>query len=84
VTWSNIRDGYPATVSQKRPLTSKGAKKLGERERTVGLDPEDEATRWLNEHDPPPTQGAPKAAGKSKALHQWRERQRRERVDKTQ
>jgi hypothetical protein len=84
VTWSNIRDGYPAAVSQKRPLTSKGAKKLGERERTVGLDPEDEATRWLNEHDPPPTPGVPKAAGKSKVLHQWRQRQQHGRLDKTQ
>jgi len=45
-------------------LTSKRAKKLGERERTVGLDPEDEATRWLDEHDPPPK-------------HQWRQRQQR-------
>jgi hypothetical protein len=58
-------------------LTSKGAKKLGERERTVGLDPEDEATRWLDEHDPPPTPQVPKAASKSKALHRCRQRQQR-------
>jgi hypothetical protein len=77
VTWSNIRHGYPAQVSQKRPLTSKGAKKLGERERTVGLDPEDEATRWLAEHDPPPAPEGPKAASKSKVLHQWRQRRQR-------
>jgi hypothetical protein len=64
-------------VSQKRPLTSKGAKKLGERERTVGLDPEDEATRWLAEHDPPPAPEVPKAASKSKVLHQWRQRRQR-------
>jgi hypothetical protein len=64
-------------VGRKRPLTSKGAKKLGERERTVGLDPEDEATRWLDEHDPPPKPRTPKAASKSKALHQWRQRQQR-------
>jgi hypothetical protein len=62
-------------VSRKRPLTSKGAKKLGERERTVGLDSEDEATAWLDEHDPPPKPQTPKSAGKSKALHQWRRRQ---------
>jgi hypothetical protein len=43
-------------------LTSKRAKKLGERERTVGLDPEDDATRWLDEHDPPPKPQPPKAA----------------------
>jgi hypothetical protein len=64
-------------VGLKRPLTSKGAKKLGERERTVGLDPEDEATRWLEEHDPPPRPQPPKAASKSKALHKWRQRQQR-------
>jgi hypothetical protein len=58
-------------------LTSKGAKKLGERERTVGLEPEDAATRWLDEHDPPPKLQPPKAASKSKALHQWRRRQQR-------
>jgi hypothetical protein len=62
-------------MGERRPLTSVGAKRLGERERTVGLDPEDEATRWLDEHDPPPKQQAPKSAGKSKALHQWRRRQ---------
>ncbi len=58
-------------------MTNKGAKKLGERERTVGLDPEDDATRWLDEHHPPPKQQPPKAASKSKALHQWRRRQQR-------
>jgi hypothetical protein len=58
-------------------LTSKGAKKLGERERTVGLEPEDAATRWLDEHDPAPKLQPPKAASKSKALHQWRRRQQR-------
>jgi hypothetical protein len=58
-------------------LTSKGAKKLGERERSVGLDPEDDATRWLEEHDPPAKAQTPKAAGKSKLLHQWRQRQQR-------
>lgn len=51
--------------------------KLGERERTVGLEPEDDATRWLDEHDPPPKPQPPKAASKSKALHQWRRRQQR-------
>lgn len=62
-------------MGRKRPLTSEGAKKLGERERTVGLDPEDDATRWLDEHDAPPKPRPPKSAGKSKALHQWRRRQ---------
>ena len=43
-----------------------------ERERAVGLSPEDEAARWLAENDKPPEQPPPKAASKSKALHRWR------------
>jgi hypothetical protein len=64
-------------VSRKRSLTSKSAQKLGERERTVGLDAEDEAARWLEEHDPPPKPAPPKRATKSKVLHQWRQRRDR-------
>jgi hypothetical protein len=45
-----------------------------ERERAVGLDAEDEAAKWLAENDAPPPAGRPKAASKSKALHQWRNR----------
>ena len=58
-------------------LTEKGATRRGERERTVGLEPEDEAARWLEEHDPPPppqsskTQPS-KSLVKSKELHRWR------------
>jgi hypothetical protein len=61
----------------KRSLTSRGARKLGERERAVGLDPDDEAGRWLEENDPPPEPETPKAARKSKELHRWRQRQAR-------
>jgi hypothetical protein len=61
---------------RRRTPTSEGAKKLGERERAVGLDAEDEAARWLQEHDPPPAARPPKAASKSKALHRWRQRGR--------
>ncbi len=62
-------------MAGKRPLTSRGARKLGERERAAGIDPEDEAARWLQEHDPAPEPARPKAASKSKELHRWRQRQ---------
>jgi len=53
-------------------------KKRIERERTAGLDPDDEAARWLAEHDPKPTPATPKGATKSKLLHRWKQRQARE------
>ena len=59
-------------MTRKRPLTNRGVQKLSERERATGLDLEDEASKWLQEHDPPPAPTAPKAATKSKALHRWR------------
>jgi hypothetical protein len=62
----------------KRRLTRRGTEKLGERERAVGLEPEDEAAKWLAEHDPQPAPEAPKAARKSKELHRWRQRQERD------
>jgi hypothetical protein len=61
-------------VPRRRTPTSQAAKKLGERERVLGLETEDEAARWLQEHDPPASARPPKAAGKSKALHRWRQR----------
>ena len=63
-------------MSYQRPITSRGALKRGERERTVGIDPDDEAARWLAEHDPKPPPPEPKAAKKSKAVHRFRQRQR--------
>jgi hypothetical protein len=61
-------------VSGERRLTSPAARKLGERERAAGLDPDDEAARWLDEHDPRPPLAPPKSERKSKALHRWRRR----------
>jgi hypothetical protein len=64
-------------MSRKRPLTSRGAQKLGERERTVGLEPDDDAARWLQDNDPKPEPKQPKSASKSKLLHRWRQSQQR-------
>jgi hypothetical protein len=64
-------------MSRKRPLTSRGARKLGERERELGIESGDDAARWLGEHDPQPEPPVPKSARKSKELHRWRQRQAR-------
>ncbi len=61
----------------KRPLTTRGGKKRSEREQAVGLEPDDDAARWLAEHDPKPPPATPKAATKSKLLHRWKQRQAR-------
>jgi len=61
-------------MTGKRRLTSRGARKLGERERSIGLDAADDAAGWLEEHDPDPSPPTPKAASKSKGLHLWRQR----------
>ena len=61
-------------MSYKRPITSRGALKRGERERAVGVDPEDEAARWLEEHDPKPPPPESKSRFKSKELHRWRQK----------
>jgi hypothetical protein len=63
-------------MSRKRPLTSRGAQKLGDRERMVGLEADDDADRWLEENDPKPEPKQPKSASKSKLLHRWRQSQR--------
>jgi hypothetical protein len=53
------------------------AKRRGERERQVGVEPDDDAARWLADHDPPPAEPESKSRFKSKDLHRWRERQKR-------
>ncbi len=58
-------------------LSHEGAKRRAERERQLGLDPEDEATRWLDEKDPPPPPPPSKSRLKSKELHRWRQKQQR-------
>jgi hypothetical protein len=62
-------------MATKRPLKSSSVKKLTERERATGIDPDDDAAKWLQERDPPPPPALPKSATKSKALHRWRQEQ---------
>ena len=62
-------------MTQKRPLSRQKVERMREREATVGLDAEDDAARWLAEHDAPPPPATPKSLGKNKTLHQWRRRQ---------
>ena len=64
-------------MTRKRPLKSSSVQKLTERERTAGLDPEDDASKWLQERDPPPPPLPSKSATKSKALHRWRQEQQK-------
>lgn len=64
-----------------RPLTSRGVLERSERERTVGLDADDDAARWLEENAPRDEIVAPissKSSRKSKTLHRWRNRQARD------
>jgi hypothetical protein len=63
-----------AGVTRKPPLSQRKVAKMREREASVGVDAEDEAARWLAEHDPPAAPKAPKSLGKNKALHRWRSR----------
>jgi hypothetical protein len=64
-------------MSRRPPISPRGAQKLGERERAVGLETDDDAAKWLAEHDPAPLPATPKAAHKNKQLHRWRQQQAR-------
>jgi hypothetical protein len=64
-------------LSRRARIGYRGAEKLGERERALGLEPDDEAARWLAEHDPQPAPKNPKSFGKSKVLHRWKQRDRK-------
>ncbi len=48
---------------------------MNERERNAGLEPDDEAAKWLAENDPPPPPRTPKSASKNKLLHRYKRRQ---------
>jgi hypothetical protein len=50
---------------------------MRERERTAGLEPDDDAARWLDANAPKEELRPPKAAGKSKLLHRWRQAQQK-------
>ena len=63
---------------RKPDLSPRSVEKLREREASVGLDPEDEAARWLAENDAKPAPARPKSASKSKTLHRWRQQQQRD------
>jgi hypothetical protein len=61
----------------KKPLTRQGVDRMRKREASVGLEPEDEAAKWLEEHGPKPAPPESKSKFKSKTLHNWKLQQGR-------
>ena len=47
----------------------------------MGLEPDDDAAKWLEQADPAPPPAVPKAARKSVTLHRWRQAQLRSKKD---
>jgi hypothetical protein len=66
----------PPSRRNRQPVKT-DAEKRAQRERMHGIDPEDQAGRWLAAHDPKPPPKASKSAFKSKTLHRWRQRNHR-------
>ena len=60
-------------------MNRKRAQRMAQRERNVGLEPDDDAAKWLAEHAPQPEPQRPKAASKSKTLHRFRQAQQKKR-----
>jgi hypothetical protein len=60
-------------------MNRKRAQRVAERDRNVGLEPDDQAAKWLEEHAPKEEPPRPKAAHKSKTLHRWRQQQQQKR-----
>ena len=63
-------------MPKRPPISRQRVAKMREREQTVGLEPDDAAAKWLDEHEPKEEQKTPKSATKSKLLHQWRQARR--------
>jgi hypothetical protein len=63
----------------KKPPSRQRVEKMRERERTVGLEPDDAAAQWLDANAPKEELQVPKSARKSKLLHQWKQARDRKR-----
>jgi hypothetical protein len=63
----------------KKPPSRQRVEKMRERERTVGLEPDDAAAQWLDANAPEEELHVPKSARKSKLLHQWKQARERKR-----
>jgi hypothetical protein len=61
----------------RKPLTQQGVDRMRKREASVGIESDDDAAKWLDEHDPKPKPPESKSAFKSKTLHRWRKQQGR-------